>query len=227
VAKDIEITFGKFVIIEKISNDFIDFISPVCKVVPNSALHMCICGTYTATIIRYAPLTPESNIFIIRALRISKVRKEYLYINDTLPSTDNNFLRETLYAVANAKHTVKIMLQGKMKIQLLDSTVYACHKESLGELIIKFSKDFNNVQKIKYQFQLSDCEEIVAPYHKILLDECVLLYGQYNTEHQLIRHTTHISDHHLKALKRDINNYLKTLKRKGRRLLSKSIHLNV
>jgi hypothetical protein len=233
---DINITFGKSVLIEKApKKDFQEIFDVLCKEVPGSYLHCDITSTDTITIIRYTTLEKHPDYC---ALRIVLFKRLKIIPPEASTTTilnglfEMNIIRRLLFHYSNGQHTYKTYVDDFL---MIDSRVKVCHKESLSEIILRTM--INEVKElIPYSTPegaivtgksnyVAKCKEMYCDSPSIrpeVINDCNSLYGTKDDANPY-RKDRFLSDTDFKLLQHDVNIWRNKLKRKGRRLLLKSI----
>jgi len=226
---DVDITFGKSVLIEKtLKQNCLAFLNPLTKEVEGSFLHV-ITGTQTETVIRYAKFNAESNYYVIRIVMFhakSSFKKTSNPFGIALDT--NSAIREILFHFSSRDFPCASQIDD---IQIIDSKPIICHKDGLSEVILKTYNSMLNFHKsIKNRINepVPIPRSLIPSNSDTPISSCELtrsnsLYGKeegYTYDH-------YIGERDLKALQYDVNSWLQKLKRKGRRLLTKSLYLDI
>lgn len=222
--EDIDITFGKSVLIEKSCKNIFDKIIKIfCKDIPGSFLHCIVNGTQSITIIRYAQLA-DSDLCAVRILYFKPCETTH---PSTLPFyiTEEHGFENLIRTILKTYSTGDRVLNTYFNdLCMSDSRLIVCHKESLSEIIVKM------IENIKFSLSIHPVPTyspvvINSPFIRpSILNDCNFLYGHNGEEYKfMIPRVLSMTDS--KILQHDINIWRNKLKRKGRRLLLKSITL--
>lgn len=216
--KEIEITFGKSVLIEKSpTNNFLELINPLCLTVKDSYLHTHFSSTDTVTIIRYAPIHLPGYY----AIRCVLIKEDEINPIFDIPKYVRAIMFHNSVGLCAYKTSVPNM-------ELLDSRLVICHKEFIGEILLN---SFKEIRELKFNDNILGFGNynIDIPYRRCDgLCESKYLYG---THHLKWHKSTSIIRENLlassseKILYFETTTLLQKLKRKGRRLLKNSITL--
>ncbi|HWY34235.1 MAG TPA: hypothetical protein VNX68_06280, partial [Nitrosopumilaceae archaeon] len=174
--EDIEITFGKSILIEKSQKGgFLNVINEVCKDVPGSFLHCFVSSSGWITIIRYAKLKINEKLSddycLLRILLLKNINCEDSNLNEV-------FFRKILHHLS-IKQTPNFIHLQNGSFNIVDSCPIICHKESLPAVIMEIMPTLLSLTTTKTTYAES---EIIAFTLSIpfafsdKLSECLNLY---------------------------------------------------
>src|SRR3989304_2518655 len=212
--EDIEITFGKSVLVEKTQRmDFLRLVDSLCEDVLGSFLHCNITGTGWATIIRYSDIktVTEENYCLLRIILFKDTKTEQIHI-------DESHLRVFM---CDHSYREQSYIAEELGIFLADSCPLICHKETLPALILEIMSNLIEIiswKNFNLSFVLSDMTVPFAFCNKP--SHCGGLYGLTNV--LISTGEDVIYPLHFKTLFKKTNQWKKNLKRKGRRALKKN-----
>lgn len=185
MSEDLEITFGRTVLVEKRPNEVISIgVNHLCREnIYKSHLHCFVSSSGWLITIRYvhgvALCGPEYSSF--RIIMIKKHNKEIS--NQEL--TNNNMLY-VLYINSNHKTSCSALTHN---IRIIDSAIIVCHKTSLVQLLkhtlvlmLKESKKMQNEDKVFYEFGFNKLTKFTHTgqppcIRATMFNNCSIFYG--------------------------------------------------
>jgi hypothetical protein len=225
---DTQISFGKFVLIEKSQRpEFLSLVDSLCDDVDGSFLHCVITGTGWVTIIRYSKLlnvTASDDYCLFRILLLKDIKEKRFDINYLE-------LRRCLRECSSREIPYVTRLH---EISLFDSCPIICPKETLAILIketIETLKRFHKLNTITIHISMPHLlEGIEIPFSfSNRTFDCESLYGfkrhsEYS-EYLIPRVNPPITMGEFNLLSKAVYSWKLKLKRKGVRALKKNITL--
>lgn len=224
---DIEISFGKSVLIEKSQRpEFLLLVNSLCQDVPGSFLHCFLSDSGWTTIIRYSKLQTNlsDDYCLLRVILLKHIKKD-----------EQKCISETTMKLTLFERSYKAMPYITIMncVRIGDSSTLICHKEFLTILINEITKE---VRDLSLQLSLLQIDAIHNPNCSYSLPDiipcvfgnkpskCDSLYGT-QTHNMLFDNTPEISTEQLIKLIKCVNHWKIKLKRKGRRALKKNLTL--
>lgn len=188
-------------------------IKALCNEVSESRLNVLVNSTNTATIIRYAP-TNMTSYFAVRLVCIN------FPLKSEVSRFSQNDIRALLHLNSEGDRTYKIGFPGLL---MSDSRIVICHNELAGEII---SNLFLESKKILSDHVSTFKYNIEIPHKRSeRLNDSNCLYGNSNSYKQKYACENILFQPSQKTLHQQTKVLLQKLKRKGRRLLKKSLTL--